>query len=82
MSINKEILVINLDKGDSWSGAQNKATLDISIASVVNEKKLEEAYAAIKDKTYTPTKKDKLYIYPNCTVPRFKIREMWKLFEH
>jgi len=78
MSIIKNILVLNLSKGSSWSNQVDPTTIDISILKVVDEKKLSEAYEILESKKYTPCKKDRLYLFTGCTVPRFKIREMWK----
>jgi len=78
MSIIKNILLLNLSKGSSWSNSVDPTTIDVSILKVVDEKKLSEAYETLEFKIYTPCKKDKLYLFPGCTVPRFKIREMWK----
>jgi hypothetical protein len=74
----KDIVILNLNKGYAHSSDHMVAFIHTDTYSVVTEQNIIDCYDKIKDKTYSPTAKDKLYFYPNCTVPRFKIREMWK----
>lgn len=76
----KDIVILNLNRGYSYGNGNNHMNSSIytEAYSVVREQDLKDCYSKLKDKTYSPTAKDKLYFYPNCIVPRFKIREMWK----
>lgn len=51
--------------------------LSVTVKDSVDISKVEQIIKDIRDKSYTPTAKDKLYFYPECTVPRFKVREYW-----
>jgi hypothetical protein len=52
--------------------------LKMENVKTVNYSEMEKLTLNLADKSYTPTAKDKLYFYAECTVPRFKVREMWK----
>jgi hypothetical protein len=38
-----------------------------------------DGYTKLQD-SYTPKKKDKIYIYPGCTIPRFKLSDLCKKY--
>jgi uncharacterized protein YifE (UPF0438 family) len=74
--INK-ILKFSGSSGHSYGHYAQKAYLNATVYNIVREEDYDNCYKAIENNIYTPVAKDKLYFYPNCTVPRFKIREFW-----
>jgi len=79
MAITKKVLNISLYPGYKYGGANTSiANIDIKTQEVTEKDELQKCLDKIKDKSYTPVAKDKLYFYPECVVPRFKVRELWK----
>jgi hypothetical protein len=77
--VNTKIVTIRLHRGYSYSSNNSeRATLAVELVDTLDSDKIKEAYEKINTKSYSPKAKDKLYFYPECTVPRVKVRELWK----
>ena len=78
MSLKNKVLVINMYQGNSYSNTPTPGSISLEIKNVIETETIQDCVESIKDKQYTPAAKDKLYFYPECEVPRFKVREFWK----
>lgn len=75
--LNKTYDHISLDTEGGWNPTRICILEHRGDISLVSDADVKKVIMTLESKSYTPTSGDKLYFYPGCTVPRFKVRELF-----